>query len=260
MTAMTSVEDLASELRHASISTTSDLYTNVLPKVARDGCGEDGVDHPSGVGSSSRARLGRGRAGFCRPSGALLRGGSGDRVDFWRSSQAGGGRNDFYNGSISDVRAYHRVITSTDIGQLYGGNPVTGPYPGTSPLSATSAGRALGGYTSPDALLNRTLLCEPNLRTVIVAPGTDDVLAGQSITTIEGELTNLIHPSAHLVDAAPHPSACSAGRPGFARPGVRRRRVERLSGPGSGMWEQIGSRHLRSTVVNWPQRWLIGVP
>lgn len=105
---------------------------------------------------------------------------------------AGGGRSNFYKGSISDVRAYHRVITPPDIGQLFGGNPVTGPNPGTSPLSATSAGSALGGYTSPDALLNQTLLCEPNLRTVIVALGTNDVLSGQSIATIEGELTNLI--------------------------------------------------------------------
>ncbi|MFC0436458.1 LamG-like jellyroll fold domain-containing protein [Kutzneria buriramensis] len=89
---------------------------------------------------------------------------------------------DFFNGSISDVRVYQQALTSTDAGVLAHGDAPTGPVGGVGAPSARTAG----------ATLNQTVTDEPNLRTVVVSLGANDILAGDSAATVEASLTKLI--------------------------------------------------------------------
>lgn len=87
---------------------------------------------------------------------------------------------DYFNGSISDVRVYQRALTPTDASLLGNNAPVEAGAPTTDSAIDT---------------LSRTVLDEPNLRTVIVALGSNDILAGKSPTEIERNLTALIGPN-----------------------------------------------------------------
>ncbi|MFI9380646.1 LamG-like jellyroll fold domain-containing protein [Kutzneria sp. NPDC052558] len=87
---------------------------------------------------------------------------------------------DYFNGSISDVRVYQRALTSTDASLLANSAPVE--------AGAVTTGNAIGN-------LNRTVYDEPNLRTVIVALGSNDILAGKSATEIESNFTALLGPN-----------------------------------------------------------------
>jgi hypothetical protein len=89
---------------------------------------------------------------------------------------------DFFNGSISDVRVYQQALTNTDAGVLAHGNAPTGPVGGVGAASARNAG----------ATLTQTVASEPNLRTVVVSLGANDILAGDSAATVEASLTKLI--------------------------------------------------------------------
>jgi len=95
---------------------------------------------------------------------------------------AQGGSGDFFNGSISDVRVYQQALTTADAGLLYHGDAPTGPLAGIGAPSARNAGTTL----------NQTAADEPNLRTVIVSLGANDILAGDSAATVEASLTRLI--------------------------------------------------------------------
>ncbi|WP_249227151.1 LamG-like jellyroll fold domain-containing protein [Kutzneria sp. CA-103260] len=95
---------------------------------------------------------------------------------------AQGGSGDFFNGSISDVRVYQQALTAADAGQLYLGDAPTGPLGGIGAPNARNAGTTL----------NQTAADEPNLRTVIVSLGANDILAGDSATTVKANLTKLI--------------------------------------------------------------------
>lgn len=89
---------------------------------------------------------------------------------------------DFFNGSISDVRVYQRALTGTDAGVLAHGDAPTGPVGGVGAASARNAGLTLA----------QTVVAEPNLRTVVVSLGANDILAGDSAATVEASLTKLI--------------------------------------------------------------------
>ncbi|AHH98644.1 LamG-like jellyroll fold domain-containing protein [Kutzneria albida] len=100
-------------------------------------------------------------------------------------SYGNGSSSDFFNGSISDVRAYQHALTDADAAVLFAGGPATGPAPG---IGAASAANAV-------AMLNHTTLGEPNLRTVVVDLGTNDILAGASADSVERNLTTLLGPN-----------------------------------------------------------------
>ncbi|TMR96585.1 LamG-like jellyroll fold domain-containing protein [Nonomuraea basaltis] len=86
-------------------------------------------------------------------------------------------------GLVSDVRAYQTAASNFDVTTtLYG-------VPGAS--LGFGAPTAYQAYQS----LDRTVQVQPNLRTVIVSLGANDVLAGMETTTIKQSLTRLMHTS-----------------------------------------------------------------
>ena len=89
---------------------------------------------------------------------------------------------DWFNGSISDVRVYQQALTGADAGVLAHGDAPTGPVGGVGAASARNAA----------ATLTQTVEAEPNLRTVVVSLGANDILAGDSAATVEASLTKLI--------------------------------------------------------------------
>ncbi|MTD59683.1 LamG-like jellyroll fold domain-containing protein, partial [Amycolatopsis pithecellobii] len=104
---------------------------------------------------------------------------------------------DYLTGSVSDVRVYHNTLTDIDIPQLYDSPAPQQPMPTPGAPSATNLGNTsnTGGplvSASPDTTLNQTLLAEPNLRTVIIAAGTNDILNNTSKSLIETNLTNIM--------------------------------------------------------------------
>lgn len=97
--------------------------------------------------------------------------------------KSGGAPAALLNGAISDVRVYERAANGWDAKILVNGGPASGPQPGLGAPTATDANR----YLDP------TVLNQPRLRTVIIALGTNDILAGRSASSIETELTELMH-------------------------------------------------------------------
>ncbi|MBM7775523.1 hypothetical protein JOD54_005727 [Actinokineospora baliensis] len=96
---------------------------------------------------------------------------------------AGGAVSGYFNGSISEVSLFQGAATATDVGILYLGNAVTGPRAGISSQSLTEAATSL----------NRHVYGEPNLRTVVVALGANDVLAGRSKNDILAGFRQVMH-------------------------------------------------------------------
>jgi hypothetical protein len=98
--------------------------------------------------------------------------------------RSGGAATGFLTGSVSDVRAYETFANDLDAGILDLGETGTGPQPGLLAATATGANRTL----------DTTVLSQPQLRTVIVSLGANDILGGASAAAIERELTALMHP------------------------------------------------------------------
>jgi hypothetical protein len=96
--------------------------------------------------------------------------------------KAAGASSAFFTGAISDVRAYERAGNGWDAVILYRGGPGTGPQPGLGAPTATDA----------DNYLDRTVLGQPRLRTVVVALGANDILAGRDAASIRRELSDLM--------------------------------------------------------------------
>ncbi|ALG07861.1 hypothetical protein AOZ06_13895 [Kibdelosporangium phytohabitans] len=86
-------------------------------------------------------------------------------------------------GSVSEVRAYQGIAMYTDAGILRLGDSAYRPRAGLGASTATLA----------DRTLDRTALNQPNLRTVVVAVGANDILTGAGKTTITQQLTELMH-------------------------------------------------------------------
>ncbi|GAA2980322.1 LamG-like jellyroll fold domain-containing protein [Actinokineospora diospyrosa] len=99
------------------------------------------------------------------------------------AKSAGGVVSGYFNGSISEVTLFQGAATATDVGVLYRGNAVTGPRAGVGSQSLADAAKTL----------NRHAYGEPNLRTVVVALGANDVLAGVNKTDILTGFRNVMH-------------------------------------------------------------------
>jgi lysophospholipase L1-like esterase len=97
--------------------------------------------------------------------------------------KASGAATAFLTGSVSDVRIYERGGNGWDAKILFKGGPASAPTPGLGAPTVTDANRTL----------DRIALNQAQLRTVIVALGANDILAGRSASSIEAELTELLH-------------------------------------------------------------------
>jgi len=95
-----------------------------------------------------------------------------------------GSPDDHLSGSISDVRAYQRALTPKDAVQTYSEFRATGygPYPNNASVAAGNIEQAL----------ERSALSAPNIRTVLVSVGANDLLAGVSATAVKTDLTNMM--------------------------------------------------------------------
>ncbi|MFL6120360.1 LamG-like jellyroll fold domain-containing protein [Actinophytocola sp.] len=80
--------------------------------------------------------------------------------------KSGGAASAFLNGSVSDIRAYQTAIGEYDVSVLYNGSPVPGDQPG--------GGAVATGWANES--LDRTVLNQPALRTVIVSLGANEVI------------------------------------------------------------------------------------
>lgn len=87
----------------------------------------------------------------------------------------GGGYTDYFPGQISDVREFNSALSGTGVSKVYNDT-------GTSVITSANAQAAVSSSVS----------AEPNLRDVIIAVGANDVLQGDQIGAIEGNLGNLI--------------------------------------------------------------------
>ncbi|MEU6156526.1 LamG-like jellyroll fold domain-containing protein [Actinosynnema sp. NPDC047251] len=85
---------------------------------------------------------------------------------------------DYFNGSIADVRAHQRTLSTADIRQTQQNNSLPD-------LGASSAGNsAIDTY--------RSAFSAPNVRTILVAAGATDILNGASAPEVSANLTRLI--------------------------------------------------------------------
>lgn len=95
---------------------------------------------------------------------------------------SGGGSGGGFTGSIAETKVFQKALAPEDVTMLVNGGPPLGPQPRSGALST---GNAVG-------TLDQTVRSAPNLRSVVVALGTNDILAGTTVTTIEQELTALL--------------------------------------------------------------------
>ncbi|MBM7775969.1 hypothetical protein JOD54_006173 [Actinokineospora baliensis] len=96
---------------------------------------------------------------------------------------SGGTVSNYFNGSITDVHAFQGSSTPVDAQVLYRGDSTAGPRTGVGSASLTNAADTL----------HRHAYGEPNLRTVVVALGANDVLAGRSKDDILASFRSVMH-------------------------------------------------------------------
>ncbi|ADJ49064.1 SGNH hydrolase containing a LamG-like domain [Amycolatopsis mediterranei S699] len=96
--------------------------------------------------------------------------------------QLNGSANNYFTGAISDARVFQKALDPDDVAQLYNSGPGVGPQARPGGLSAGNA----------TATLDQTVRSTPNLRTVVLALGTNDILDGANVTSIEQKLTSLM--------------------------------------------------------------------
>lgn len=114
-----------------------------------------------------------------------------------------GGPDDFTTGAISDVQLYQRTLDPLEVANIWDAPPSQQVRPAAGVPSAYSLGVTYNTSetampTTPSVALNTTLGSLPNLRTVVVAVGADDVLNDEPASLIEQNLTAIIGPSRAL--------------------------------------------------------------
>lgn len=100
----------------------------------------------------------------------------------------------YTNGSVANVQVFQRVVGPVDTYDIWAPPPTQQTAPGVGSPSPLRLGATVGSNTvavpnDPSDLLNQAIGTSPNLRTVIVSLGTNDVLANVSASIIEQNLT-----------------------------------------------------------------------
>ncbi|TVT60099.1 hypothetical protein FNH05_04995 [Amycolatopsis rhizosphaerae] len=98
----------------------------------------------------------------------------------------------FANASIADVRVYQRALNMPDTLAL----SATPTIPAGAPTAYTAGNCPTTCNQlpiSPNTTLNQTVLNEPDVQTVIISLGANDLLDGQSASQIENSLNQLIN-------------------------------------------------------------------
>lgn len=111
-----------------------------------------------------------------------------------------GAANNYVNGSIADVEVYQRQLSAQDANGLWANKPGQQPAPGASAPSMYDTGvtdsattQALPGC--PATMLGQDLAGLPNLRTVVVTLGANDVLDGVKPSDVELNITAIVSSS-----------------------------------------------------------------
>ncbi len=108
-----------------------------------------------------------------------------------------GAADNYANGSIADVQVYQRFLDPLDVTALYAPQPAGQPAVNPGAPSPYKIGSDNGADTqqlpnSPSTEVYQTLGDQPNLRTVIVSIGADDIIDGIPLATIEQNLTDVV--------------------------------------------------------------------
>jgi hypothetical protein len=107
---------------------------------------------------------------------------------------ANGVATNYTNGSIANVQVFQRVVGPADTYDIWAPPPTQQAASGVGSPSPLRLGATVGSNTvavpnDPSDLLNQAIGNSPNLRTVIVSLGANDVLANVSASIIEQNLT-----------------------------------------------------------------------
>ena len=86
------------------------------------------------------------------------------------------------NRLLEPHKVFQKALAPDDVTMLVNSGPPLGPQPRPGALSADNA----------VGTLDQTVRSAPNLRSVVVALGTNDILNGTAVTTIEQKLTALL--------------------------------------------------------------------
>lgn len=108
-----------------------------------------------------------------------------------------GSANNFVTGDIADVQVYQRSLSATDIHDLFEIPGSQQPPAGAGAPSLFNTAITDGTDnrilpTSPATELDQTLAGEPNLRTVILSVGANDIVDGASVTRVEDDIKALV--------------------------------------------------------------------
>jgi hypothetical protein len=108
-----------------------------------------------------------------------------------------GAANNFVNGGVANVQVFGRSLNPLDVNELYDSQGSQQPAEGIGAPSAYNTGITVGTFsaalaTSPATQLAQLLAGEPNLRTVIVSLGANDVLNAESPDLIVQNIGTII--------------------------------------------------------------------
>lgn len=108
-----------------------------------------------------------------------------------------GAANNYLDGSIANVQVYQWDLSAQDVNGLWANQPSEQPAPGAGAPSMFNTGvtdsattQALPGC--PDTILSQDLAGLPNLRTVVVTLGANDVLDGVKVSDIEQNIQAIV--------------------------------------------------------------------
>lgn len=108
-----------------------------------------------------------------------------------------GAADNYTNGSIADVQVYQRFLDPLDVIALHvsapsGQAPLNPSAPSPYKIGSDNGADTQQLPNSPATAIYQTLGDQPNLRTIIVSIGADDIVDGVPLATIEQNLTDIV--------------------------------------------------------------------